>query len=79
MTLDLNFQGQSLKKPYPSNGRANTQVSQMQVSTVACCKPAGSYNRLPNVLYIFEHKMQYPLIHTPYTRILLFWHISDML
>ena len=41
-------------------------------------EPAGSYNRLLDVLYVFEHKMQYLLIHAPYTRIVVFWHISNM-
>ena len=28
--------------------------------------------------YIFEHKTQYILIRAPYTRIVVFWHISNI-
>ena len=31
----------------------------------AFCEPAGSYNRLSYVLYVFEQKTQYLLIHAP--------------
>ena len=41
-------------------------------------EPVGRYNRLPEVIYIIEHKTQYILIHAPYTRIVVFWHISNM-
>ena len=56
------------------------QVSQMLSLLAASHEPAGSYNRLLEVLYIyvFEHKMHYLLIHTPYTHILVLWHISNM-
>ena len=50
-------------------------VSQMRAPLEACREPAGSYNRLLDVLYVFEHKTQYLLIHAPYTRIVIFWHI----
>ena len=36
------------------------------------------HNTLPKQLYIFEHNTQYVLIHTPYTRIMVFWPISNI-
>ena len=50
----------------------------MRVPLAACGEPAGSYNRLFEVLYAFEHKTQYILVHDPYTPIVVFWHISIM-
>ena len=44
----------------------------------ACRGPAGSYNILPDMLYAFEHETQDLLIHAPYTRIVVCWHISNM-
>ena len=38
----------------------------------------GSSARLFQALYVFENKSQNLLIHALYTRIVLFWHISDM-
>ena len=35
----------------------------------------GVYNKLLMVLYVFEHKTQQSLIHAPYTRIVVVWHI----
>ena len=34
----------------------NRRVSQMPVPPAACRKIAGTYNRLLNVLYVFEHE-----------------------
>ena len=59
-------------------GPLHRQVSQIRAPLVACREPVGSYNRLSYVLYVFEHKMQYILIHAPYTHIVTFWHISNM-
>ena len=56
----------------------NIRVSQMRVPLACCREPAGSYNRMSYVLYVFEHKTQYLLIHAPYNRIVVFWHISNM-
>ena len=50
----------------------------MRVPLMACREPAGSYNWLPKVLYGFEHKTQYLLIHAPHTRMVMFWHVSNM-
>ena len=50
----------------------------MHVPLAACRKPAGKLWQLSNVLYVFEHKTQYLLIHAPYTRIVVFWHISNI-
>ena len=56
----------------------NRLVSKMQVPLEACCEPAGKFWQLWKELYVFEHKMQYLLIHAPYTRIVIFWHISNI-
>ena len=46
----------------------NRRVSQIRPPLAVCREPAGNYNRLPDMLYVFEHKTQYLLIHAPYTR-----------
>ena len=50
----------------------NKRVSQMRAPLAACHEPGGSYDRLLEVLYVFEHKMQYDFIHAPYARIMVF-------
>ena len=42
----------------------------------ACCEPVGSYDKTTRTAICFEHKTQYLLIRAPYTRIVVFWHIS---
>ena len=44
----------------------------------ACREPAGSYDKTTWTAICFEHKMQYLLIRAPYTRIVVFWHISSI-
>ena len=44
----------------------------------ACREPAGSYDKTTRTAICFEHKTQYLLIGAPYTRIVVFWHISDI-
>ena len=41
-------------------------------------EPAGSYDKTTRTAICFEHKTQCLLIRVPYTRIVLFWHISNM-
>ena len=41
--------------------------------------PAGSYDKATRTAICFEHKAQYHLIRAPYTRIVVFWHISNIL
>ena len=43
----------------------------------ACREPAGSYDKTTRTAICFEHKTQYLLIRAPYTRIVVFWHISN--
>ena len=50
----------------------------MQAPLTACFEPAGKLWQLCKVLYVFEHKMQYLLIHAPCTCIVVFWHISNI-
>ena len=50
----------------------------MWVPLAAYREPAGSYIRLLKLLYVFERKMQYLLIYATYTRIVVFWHISNI-
>ena len=44
----------------------------------ACREPTGSYDKTTRTAICFEHKTQYPLIRAPYTRIVVFWHISNI-
>ena len=53
-------------------------ISQMPALLVACREPAGKLWQLYNVLYVFEHKTQYLLIHAPFTLIVVFWHIGNV-
>ena len=39
----------------------------MRAPLAALRKPAGFQNKPPSVLYAFEHKMLFFLIHAPYT------------
>ena len=56
----------------------NRFVSQMQAPLVACHEPAGKLWQLCKVLYVFEHKTQYLLIHAPFTSIMIFSHIGTV-
>ena len=58
--------------------RDNRLVSQMWAPLTACRKPAGKLWQLCKVLYVFEHKAEYILIHAPFTRIVVFWHIGNV-
>ena len=51
----------------------------MWVLLVARRELEGDYNKLVEVLYIFDHKTQYLLIPVPYTHIVVFWNINNML
>ena len=51
----------------------------MRVPLAACRLPAGKLWQLCKVFYVFEHKTQYLLIHAPFTRIVVFWHIGNVL
>ena len=44
----------------------------------ACREPAKSYDKTTPTVICFEHKTQYLLIRAPYTRIVVFWHISNI-
>ena len=44
----------------------------------ACHEQAGSYDKTTRTAICFEHKTQYILIRAPYTRIVVFWHISKI-
>ena len=44
----------------------------MRAALVACREPAGKVWQLCKVLYAFEHKVQYILIHAPFNRIVVF-------
>ena len=66
-------------KAYCARANSNIRVSLMKSTLAACHEPEGSYNRLPKVRYVFEHKAQYILAHAPCTCTVVFWHIRDML
>ena len=44
----------------------------------ACRESAGSYDKTTRIAICFEHKTQYLLIRAPYTRIVVFCHISNI-
>ena len=44
----------------------------MRAPLGACHEPAGGYNRLLNVQYVFEQKTQYILMNAPYMHIVVF-------
>ena len=44
----------------------------------ACREPAGSYDKTTRTAICVEHKTQYLLIRAPYTRIVVFRHISNV-
>ena len=48
--------------PAETTSEACKRLSQMRGDLAACREQTGSYNRLPKVLYVFEHKTQYLLI-----------------
>ena len=50
----------------------------MRMNQAACREPARKLWQLCKVLYVFEHKTQYLLIHAPITRIVVFWHIGNV-
>ena len=50
----------------------------MRAPIAARYEPAGKLWQLCKVLFVFEHKMQYLLIHAPLTHIVVFRHISNM-
>ena len=50
----------------------------MWAPLAACREPAGKLWQLCNVLYVFEDKGQYILLHAPFTRIVVFWHIGNV-
>ena len=50
----------------------------MRVPLAGCREPAGKLWQLCKVLYAFEHKTQYLLIHAPFIRIVVFLHIGNV-
>ena len=50
---------------------AKRRVSQIRAPLAACHEPARIYNKLHEVLYVFEHKTQYLLIHASCTHIVV--------
>ena len=56
----------------------NRLVSQMRAPLAGCREPAGKLWQLWKVLYVFEHKTQYLLIHAPFTRIVVFWNNGNV-
>ena len=57
---------------------ANRLVSQMRATLAASREPAGKLWQLCKVLYVFEQKTQYILIHAQFTRIVICWHIGNV-
>ena len=72
--------------PYGGLLRASGCITRLILDCFAdCMLPSSDYTdrqgssaRLFQGLYVFGNKSQNLLIHALYTRIVLFWHISDM-
>ena len=55
-------------------------ISQMRMLPEAFLELEWDYNRLAELLYVFEHKTEYLLILCSlYTRIVVFWNFSNIL
>ena len=50
----------------------------MWAPLAACPEPAEKLWQLYKVFYGFELETQYLLIHAPFTRIVVFWHIGNV-
>ena len=64
-----------------AHGNTSTSIDQSHRygrHQAACREPAGSYDKTTWTAICFEHKTQYLLIRAPYTRIVVFWHISNI-
>ena len=57
---------------------ARRLVSRIRAPLAAFREPEGKLWQQCKVLYVFEHKTQYILIHAPFTRIVVFWHIGNV-
>ena len=57
---------------------SNRLVSHMRATLAVSREPAGKLWQLCEVLYVFEQKTQYLLIHAQFTRIVIFWHIGNV-
>ena len=62
-----------------SQGQTIDQSHRYGRHQAACREPAESYDKTTRTAICFEHKTQYILIRAPYTRIVVFWHISNIL
>ena len=56
----------------------NSLVSQMRAILAASREPVGKLWQMCKVLYVFEQKTQYLLIHAQFTRIVILWHIGNV-
>ena len=59
----------------PGSQRSDRSWNRAQA---ACREPAEGYDKTTRTAICFEHKTQYLLIRAPYTRIVVFWHISKI-
>ena len=50
----------------------------MRATLAASREPAGKLWQLYKVLYVYEQKTQYLLIHAQFTRTVIFWHIGNV-
>ena len=50
----------------------------MRATLAASREPAWKLWQLCKVLYVFEQKTQYFLIHAQFTRMVIFWHIGNV-
>ena len=76
----INFHLDNIIDPPNDDGEMNLleQSHRYGHPQAACREPAGSYDKTTRTAICFEHKTQYLLIRAPYTRIVIFSHISDI-
>ena len=53
-------------------------VSQIRAPPGGLSRTSQSYDKIARTAVCFEHKTQYILICAPYTRIVVFWHITNI-
>ena len=63
---------------YKFTGNQSMKYTLPHPRVPASREPAGKLWQLCKVVYVFEHKTQYLLIHAPITCIVLFWQIGNV-
>ena len=62
----------------PAGSYDKRERERLSLSAFLRTEDIGSYDKTTRTAICLEHKTQYLLIHAPYTRIVVFWHISNI-